>query len=177
MCVCSQGFDSDDDVKLAELQAMNNGLARAASGAQGQIAQKFLSQDRLVNEQFLSLRNNELRTYKLSKSYEKTSALKECTLKMHAGEVFCLLGHNGAGKSTLVNTLTGLMAPTFGNGWIFGHSLRNVHRIQVQSQRTDASSSAQGSCEALLFSLFSALSGSWGRKERNGGLYARRLIV
>lgn len=74
---------------------MNNGMARAASGAQGHLAQKFLSQDRLVNEQFLSLRNNELRTYKLSKSYEKTSALKECTLKMHAGEVFCLLGHNG----------------------------------------------------------------------------------
>src|SRR5687767_15155449 len=84
--VLSQGFDSDDDIKLAELQAMNNGMASVHGGAQGNVAQKFLSQDRLVNEQFLSLRNNELRTYKLSKSYEKTSALKECTLKMHAGE-------------------------------------------------------------------------------------------
>jgi ABC-type transport system involved in multi-copper enzyme maturation permease subunit len=83
------GFDSEDDKKLAQLQAMHAG---------GAAENLFLGQDRLVNEQYLSLKNQELRTYKLSKSYKKTSALKEVTLKMHRDEVFCLLGHNGAGS-------------------------------------------------------------------------------
>jgi ATP-binding cassette subfamily A (ABC1) protein 3 len=37
-----------------------------------------------------------------------------------------------SGKSTLVNCLTGLLSPTFGNGWIFGHSLTNIHRLQQE---------------------------------------------
>jgi hypothetical protein len=90
------GMESEDDRKLAELRAMQEGTGTQQRNSS--LAQQFLSQDRLVTEQFLSLKNNELRTYKLSKSYENTSALKECTLKMHAGEVFCLLGHNGAGQ-------------------------------------------------------------------------------
>jgi len=36
------------------------------------------------------------------------------------------------GKSTLVNCLTGLLAPTHGQAFIFGHSLNNVHRIQSE---------------------------------------------
>jgi ABC-type multidrug transport system ATPase subunit len=34
------------------------------------------------------------------------------------------------GKSSLVNCLTGLLEPTFGNAWINGAPIANVHRIQ-----------------------------------------------
>jgi len=39
---------------------------------------------------------------------------------------------SSVGKSTLVNCLTGLLAPTHGQAFIFGHSLSNVHRIQSE---------------------------------------------
>ena len=49
---------------------------------------------------------------KLSKSYNDQTALRELTLEMDYGKVFCLLGQNGAGKTTTINLLTGLHAPT-----------------------------------------------------------------
>jgi ABC-type multidrug transport system ATPase subunit len=41
-------------------------------------------------------------------------------------DAFCMR----AGKSTLVNCLTGLLDPTHGNAWVFGHSIRNISRLQ-----------------------------------------------
>jgi ABC-type transport system involved in cytochrome bd biosynthesis fused ATPase/permease subunit len=84
------GAQSEDDRKLAELKRMHEGNGNAAGA--------LLSSDRLVHEQYLSLRNQELRTYKLSKSYKQSSALKEVSLKMESGGCFALLGHNGAGQ-------------------------------------------------------------------------------
>jgi ATPase subunit of ABC transporter with duplicated ATPase domains len=84
------GLETEEDRQLAEMQRLH---AESNGGS------RPLSQDRLVNEQYLSFANKELRTYKLSKAYEKTTAVKEVTLKMHQNEVFCLLGHNGAGTS------------------------------------------------------------------------------
>jgi ATP-binding cassette subfamily A (ABC1) protein 5 len=125
------GFETEEERKLRELKAMHQRAAQGGGGGVGNSqANAFLGSDRLTNEQFLSLRNQELRTYKLSKSYKSTSALKEATLKMEKNSLTCLLGHNGAGKSTLVNVLTGLNSPTFGSAWMFGQSIANVHKIQ-----------------------------------------------
>ena len=41
-------------------------------------------------------------------------------MKVHAGEVMCLLGDNGAGKSTLIKTLSGVHQPTEGEILIDG---------------------------------------------------------
>jgi len=117
------GLQTEDDVQLAQLAKLN------ATAPQGQ---RVLSQDRIINEQFLSLRNNELRTYKLSKAYKEQSAVKEISLKMQSGEVFALLGHNGAGKSTLMNCLTGLLLPTAGHAFCFGVPLTSIQKLQSQ---------------------------------------------
>jgi simple sugar transport system ATP-binding protein len=50
----------------------------------------------------------------VDKSFGPIDVLHNISLKVHAGEVLCLLGDNGAGKSTLIKTLCGVHKPTRG---------------------------------------------------------------
>ena len=50
----------------------------------------------------------------VDKSFGPIDVLHEVSLKVHEGEVLCLLGDNGAGKSTLIKTLAGVYKPTAG---------------------------------------------------------------
>jgi simple sugar transport system ATP-binding protein len=54
------------------------------------------------------------------KRFGSVIALSGVTMKVHAGEVMCLLGDNGAGKSTLIKTLSGVHQPTAGEILIDG---------------------------------------------------------
>jgi len=54
----------------------------------------------------------------LSKSYGDFEALKDLSLEIPAGELFCFLGPNGAGKTTTIKILTGLLRPTSGTATI-----------------------------------------------------------
>lgn len=60
----------------------------------------------------------------LIKNYPKVKALRGLDLEIPKGEFFGLLGPNGAGKSTLINSIVGLVKPTFGEVKVFGHSVR-----------------------------------------------------
>ncbi len=50
----------------------------------------------------------------LDKSFGPIDVLHQISLKVHEGEVLCLLGDNGAGKSTLIKILAGVHKPTAG---------------------------------------------------------------
>lgn len=50
----------------------------------------------------------------ISKSFGPIDVLQDISLKVHAGEVLCLLGDNGAGKSTLIKILSGVHRPSAG---------------------------------------------------------------
>ncbi len=54
------------------------------------------------------------------KHFGPVIALGGVSMKVHAGEVLCLLGDNGAGKSTLIGTLSGVHRPTRGELLIEG---------------------------------------------------------
>ena len=45
----------------------------------------------------------------ISKALAGEEVVRNLSLTLHEGEVFCLLGHNGAGKSTTLNILGGLL--------------------------------------------------------------------
>ncbi|GGE94327.1 sugar ABC transporter ATP-binding protein [Stappia taiwanensis] len=54
------------------------------------------------------------------KHFGSVIALGGVSMKVHSGEVLCLLGDNGAGKSTLIKTLSGVHAPTGGTFLVDG---------------------------------------------------------
>ena len=59
-------------------------------------------------------KNPVLELRRVDKSFGPIDVLHEISLKVHEGEVICLLGDNGAGKSTLIKTLAGVHKPTRG---------------------------------------------------------------
>jgi simple sugar transport system ATP-binding protein len=59
----------------------------------------------------------------VNKSFGPVDVLHDISLKVHAGEVLCLLGDNGAGKSTLIKTLSGVHQPTSGQIFMDGQEV------------------------------------------------------
>jgi len=76
----------------------------------------------------------------LTKKYGKSFNLDGLNLQVEEGDYLGLVGLNGVGKTTLLRLLSGLLKPTDGEGYIFGHSVRNVkklsHLIGVVHQTT-----------------------------------------
>lgn len=56
----------------------------------------------------------------LSKRYDRTWALRDCTVTLPAGHVAALVGPNGAGKTTLLYLAAGLLKPSDGKVLVFG---------------------------------------------------------
>jgi simple sugar transport system ATP-binding protein len=72
-----------------------------------------------MTTQNLEQRNTQTRTpvielINVDKSFGTTDVLNDISLKVHPGEVLCLLGDNGAGKSTVIKILSGFHEPTRG---------------------------------------------------------------
>ena len=60
----------------------------------------------------------------IGKSYGNITALKDISLRVHAGEVTGILGDNGAGKSTLIKIIAGYHPQTDGELLVDGESIK-----------------------------------------------------
>ncbi len=69
---------------------------------------------------------DQLHTY-----YGESHALQGVSLRVHAGEVVCVLGRNGAGKSTTLNSIVGLTPARSGTVRFEGDEIQRLpaHRI------------------------------------------------
>lgn len=94
-------------------------------------AQNLHSQDTIAQTQAKSFRSRSIVLHKISKAFEQVNAVREVSLVMERGSVFCLLGANGAGKSTLVSMIAGLAPPTHGHGFVAGMSIQE-HSDQIR---------------------------------------------
>lgn len=56
----------------------------------------------------------------LSRDFGQVKAVRNLSLHVPQGELFCFLGPNGAGKTTTIKILTGLLKPTAGSTAICG---------------------------------------------------------
>ena len=66
---------------------------------------------------------NAIEVKDLKKSFGDFQAVQDASFNADSGEVLSLLGPNGAGKSTTISMLSGLLAPTYGDAFIMGHSV------------------------------------------------------
>lgn len=67
-----------------------------------------------------------LRAQDLHKQFDKVHAVRGISFVIKQGEIFSLLGPNGAGKTTTISMLSCLLAPTEGDAWVDGHSVRTA---------------------------------------------------
>ncbi|PKO45690.1 MAG: multidrug ABC transporter ATP-binding protein [Betaproteobacteria bacterium HGW-Betaproteobacteria-22] len=51
------------------------------------------------------------------------TAVDHVDFRIHRGEIFGFLGSNGSGKTTTMKMLTGLLPPSAGEAWLFGHKV------------------------------------------------------
>ncbi len=59
----------------------------------------------------------------LTKKFGNFSAVRDLSLEVPDGELFCFLGPNGAGKTTTIKVLTGLLKPTSGELYVDGKNV------------------------------------------------------
>jgi len=64
----------------------------------------------------------------LTRRFGDFTAVDAVTFQVRRGEIFGFLGPNGAGKTTTIKMLTGLLAPTEGDGWVAGLDVRTQRR-------------------------------------------------
>lgn len=63
-----------------------------------------------------------LQTLSLSKRYDASFVLKDCSITIERGQIYGLVGKNGAGKTTLMRLICGQSNPSSGRVWLFGSS-------------------------------------------------------
>lgn len=68
----------------------------------------------------------------VDKSFGPIDVLHDISLKVHEGEVLCLLGDNGAGKSTLIKTLAGVHQPLRGDILMDGRPVKFTRPREAQ---------------------------------------------
>jgi len=57
----------------------------------------------------------------ISRKFEHTTAVRDVTFNIEAGELVGFLGANGAGKTTTLKMLAGLLYPSNGSARVLGH--------------------------------------------------------
>ena len=83
----------------------------------------------------------------LTMRFGEFTAVDHVNLRVPRGEIFGFLGSNGCGKTTTMKMLTGLLPPSEGRAWLFGHEV-DPH---------DLATRCRGGYMSQFFSLYTEL--------------------
>jgi ABC-2 type transport system ATP-binding protein len=64
-----------------------------------------------------------IKTINLTKKYDDMYAIRGIDLDLQQGDLFGFIGPNGAGKTTTMRIIATLLAPTYGEAYVCGHSI------------------------------------------------------
>lgn len=67
-------------------------------------------------------------------SYGTTPVLKNLSLEFEKGKMYCIVGKSGAGKTTLLSILSGLAAPSDGDIFYEGKSIKKLDKYKFRSK-------------------------------------------
>lgn len=108
-----------------------------------------------------------IKTIGLTKRYGDLTAVEQLDLSIEAGTLFSLLGVNGAGKTTTIKMLSCLTAPTEGEAYLAGKSIRReastVKRLLAVSPQETAVAPNLTAWENLLL-----MAGVYGCSKQEG---------
>ena len=102
----------------------------------------------------------------LTRRFGDFTAVDRVSFEVHTGEIFGFLGPNGAGKTTTIKMLTGLLAPSAGEGFVAGldvHKERKAIKARIGYMSQKFSLYADLSVSENI-ELFSGLYGVTGRR-------------
>ena len=74
----------------------------------------------LASQKIDNLKEYFIKLIKRELMFQEFLAVKDISLKIHAGESWALIGTNGSGKSTLLKAISGILKPYKGNITVYG---------------------------------------------------------
>ena len=80
------------------------------------------------------MNTNIIETHNLTKGTGKNTRVNHIDLHIPEGCVYGFLGPNGAGKTTTLKLLLGLLKPTDGSIYFFGHQMTEKNRLAILKQ-------------------------------------------
>jgi ABC-2 type transport system ATP-binding protein len=96
----------------------------------------------------------------VAKSFGGVQALRGVSLRVHAGEVYGLLGPNGSGKTTLIRSLLGMVKPDSGSVRVLGRTMPDLSVLPQVGYMTQAAALYPDLSVAENVRFFAAISGA-----------------
>ena len=90
-----------------------------------------------ADEALAAIRSDGLSKAEVLERYEAVVGVRDVSISVHRGEVFCIMGLSGSGKSTLVRHVNRLIEPTAGEILINGTDVGALGAEDLRAMRAD----------------------------------------
>ena len=90
-----------------------------------------------AEEAMEAVRRENLSKAEVLERYEAVVGVRDVSISVGEGEIFCIMGLSGSGKSTLVRHINRLIEPTGGDILINGVNVGDLNPEELRAMRTD----------------------------------------